>query len=259
LGKSDVDFFPEDHARRTLEHEQKVMQTGHAITREEKQTWPDGSVTWALTTKIPFRSEQGTIIGTVGISHDITRRKQSEDELEERVQQRTKELQAANIALLLRVTEREQSNQRLETLLNEANHLKAALDQHAIVAVTDLRGKIISVNDKFCTISKYSREELIGQDHRILNSGFHPKQFMRDMWMTISHGKIWNGEFRNRAKDGTMYWIETTIVPNLNDDGKPYQYITISTDITELKSAEEALKCYLPDIDGQSSEAEKQK
>lgn len=127
------------------------------------------------------------------------------------------------------------------TLLKQLEDQKLALDHAAIVGVTDRNGVIVYVNDKFCETSEYSREELIGSTYRLVNSGYHPRGFFTHLWKTIATGKVWNGEIKNKAKSGHYYWVKTTIVPFLNNEGRPYQYLSIRQDITELKEAQQTI------------------
>lgn len=138
--------------------------------------------------------------------------------------------------------------------MKELNDYKYALDESAIVAITDQKGTIIHANDNFCKISKYEREELIGQDHRIINSGFHSKEFIKDLWVTIANGRIWRGELKNRAKDGSVYWVDTTIVPFLNEENKPFRYVAIRADITQRKQVEEELLKYSTALEHQNTQ-----
>ncbi|WP_191090719.1 sensor domain-containing protein [Niallia endozanthoxylica] len=129
----------------------------------------------------------------------------------------------------------------IKRVLNQFSTLKYAIDQSIIVAVTNASGQILYVNDKFCEISKYNRKELIGKTHKIINSGYHDQSFIKQMWDTIKRGEIWEGNIKNKAKDGMYYWVKTTIVPFCDDDNKPYMYIALRTDITAGKENEEKL------------------
>ncbi|MGA9979980.1 MAG: PAS domain S-box protein, partial [Candidatus Sulfotelmatobacter sp.] len=176
----------------------------------------DGSIYWVDTTVVPLLDSGGKPRQYMAIRADITERKQAEQALQ-------------------------QSLVTSEAALKELADQKFALDQHAIVATTDVQGTITYVNDKFCTISGYSKDELLGRNHRILNSAHHPKEFFQQMYHAIANGQVWHDEICNRAKDGSLYWVDTTIVPLAAEDGKPRQYIAIRADVTQRKQAEVAL------------------
>ena len=186
-----------------------TIQSGKNWRGEIRNKAKDGSFYWVATTIVPFINKNGKPYQYVAVRSDITDRKRAEEDLKESMKANT--------------------------------DIRFALDQSSIVAFTDSQGIITSVNDKFCEISKYPREELIGKGHNILNSGHHSKLFFKDLWKTIGAGKVWKGELRNKAKDGSFYWVDTTIVPFLNENGKPYQYVAIRNDITERKKTEEIL------------------
>ncbi len=146
-----------------------------------------------------------------------------------------------DVSFALELFDKEADRRQTE---KEIRDYKFALDKSAIVAITDQKGVIKHVNDNFCTISKYSKSELLGQDHRIINSGYHAASFIKNIWTTIAKGEIWKGELCNKTKDGNIYWVDTTIVPFLNESGKPYQYIAIRSDITEKKKGETQIRVF---------------
>jgi len=223
IGKSISILIPPHLQKEEKEIIEKIHK-GKAVDHyETERVRKDGRVIDVSLTISPIKDNYGKIIGASNISQDITDRKKAK----------------ADYVWV---------NEELTRQLKEVSDYKHALDESSIVAITKASGIIKHVNDNFCKISKYSREELIGKDHRIINSGYHSKEFIRDLWATISRGKIWKGELRNKAKDGTIYWVDTTIVPFLNAEGNPYQYVAIRADITERKKVEENLVQSLKEI-----------
>ncbi|MES2013967.1 MAG: EAL domain-containing protein [Pseudomonadota bacterium] len=174
----------------------------------------DGQVRWLSDRMYVVYGENGEPTELVGTAYDVTEYKLAEDAMR---------------------TSEQQAKQTLEELKLQ----KFALDKHAIVAVTDVQGRITYANEKFSEISGYTPQELIGKDHALLNSGYHPKGFFREMYRVVATGEAWHDEVCNRAKDGHLYWVDTTIAPFMGDDGKPHSYISIRTDITQRKIAEE--------------------
>ncbi len=199
-----------DQSELYQQDDRKVLSSGLAkLNYEEPQTTPDGNNIWLETSKIPLPGLKGEIVGVLGVYEDITARKEAE--------------------------------QRNKELVNELNFQKSSLDEHAIVSSADVRGNITYVNDKFVSISGYNREELIGNNHRMVKSDEHSPEFYKELWKTISSGQPWHGEVKNLTKDGQIYWVRATIVPFLNEKGKPFKYISIRTDVTAMKELETSL------------------
>jgi PAS domain S-box-containing protein len=217
---------PEDIPR--IEH--TIAYSAETLTEWELE-WriitPNGALKWLKGISKPQYQPDGAILWD-GCVIDISDRKLAEaalkqlnEELDIEVRKRTAQLQQS---------------------LQELTNLKFALDQSASVSITDLEDNIIYINDKFCQLSGYTQQELIGNNHRMISSGDHSAEFYQEMWQTISGGKVWQGEIKNQAKDGSYYWLDTTIVPLLNQKYEPHQYISIRHDISDRKRAEMALQ-----------------
>lgn len=199
IGSDFINYFTEpDKARECYE---QVFLKG--FVADYPLTITDRNFTSVLFNGSVYKNDRGVVIGAVVVARDLTEQKRAAE--------------------------------RLENSLKEISDYKYALDESSIVAVTDQKGIIKYANDNFCKTSKFTREELIGNDHRIISSQYHAKEFIRDLWKRITKGKIWRGELKNKGKDGNIYWVDTTIVPFLNKQGKPYQYVAIKTDITQRK------------------------
>ena len=212
LGEHFSRFYPPaDAAAGKPARELEVAAADGRYAEEGWRVRKDGSQFWASVTITALRDPGGRLRGFAKVTRDMSERRRADEELSRTVQ--------------------------------ELTNVRAALDVSSIVAITDARGRITHVNDRFVEISGYARDELVGQDHRVINSGTHPKAFFADLWKTISAGRVWRGEIRNRARAGHFYWVDTTIVPFLDPaTGKPDQYVSIRNDVTARKLAEEQLR-----------------
>ncbi|MEH7390836.1 PAS domain-containing protein [Bacillus sp. JJ1503] len=209
LGKTHRVLNSNFHPPEFFQNLWETISSGNIWRGEIRNQAKDGKHYWVKTTIVPFLYNDGKPYQYVSIRNDITALKETEAHLNDKIK--------------------------------EVGDIKFALDQSSIVALTDEKGIITKVNEKFCEISKYDRDELIGRSHSILNSGHHPKEFFRQLWTTIRRGVVWKGEIRNVAKDGTLYWVDTTIIPFVDEEGNPYQYLAIRNDITETKKTKEIL------------------
>ena len=217
IGRPITKLFPPDRVQEEGEILRRIRNGERVESFETTRLHKLGRLLDVAVTISPLKDSNRIVIGASKIARDISERKHAQTQLQASL---------------------ETTQRALKDLADQ----KFALDQHAIVAVTDVQGTITYANDKFCEISQYSREELIGNNHRILNSGYHSREFFQHMYRTISNASVWHGEIKNRGKDGTYYWVDTTITPLLSAVGKPQQYVAIRTDITQRKQAEQALQ-----------------
>jgi PAS domain S-box-containing protein len=210
LTKQEADLWGQAEGLRSEQEDRKALASGQTSRQDRRLISRHGNEGHFIIARTPVANESGAWRGVLCVANDLTTL--------------------------------ERMNDLLETTNLELQAQKTAMDEHAIVSIADTDGNITYVNDKFCAISGFSREELLGQNHRIINSKTHPEAYFADMWQTITTGKVWHGEIRNRRKNGGFYWVDSTIVPFLGLDGKPTQYIGIRTDISARKGMEESLQ-----------------
>lgn len=240
LGKNHFDLYPDEENRKIF---QRVVDTGESFFVYAKPfEYPDqperGKTFWNWSL-IPVKNSAGEVENLIFTLEEVTGKIKAEKIIEE----------ARNLEL--------ENLRKLRAAHFETMQRQFAIDQHAIVAITNLAGTITYANERFCELSKYSREELIGKNHRIINSGLHPKSFFTEMYSTLKQGNVWKGEIRNRARDGGYYWVATTIAPLKNEKGIIYQYFAIRTDITKRKQVEESLKLHEIELTLQNQELRK--
>ncbi|MBP0010094.1 MULTISPECIES: PAS domain S-box protein [unclassified Roseofilum] len=214
-------LYPDDREQ-VLRAWVNAVENQCACALEYRLQRPDGSTFWVCSQSTVERNSYGEMMGYVGSITDISDLKHMETQLQQTQQQY-------------------QEAQKKSQMENELANFKLGLDQAAIVAITDAKGVINYVNDRFCEISGYTQAEILGKTHRLIQSGFHPPEFFQNLWETIAKGEVWRAEVCNRAKNGRLYWVDTTIIPFLDAQGTPFQYLAIRVDISDRKQVEMAL------------------
>jgi PAS domain S-box-containing protein len=210
-------FYTDDDVERGSPEEQlRIAAADGRYEEEGLRVRKDGSTFWAETVITASRDVAGQLHGFSNITRDITGRKEAEE--------------------------------ALRRSLKELADLKFALDESVIIAMADVKGRITYVNDKFCEVCRYSREEFLAGDHQIVDPAYHPERFVDGLWRSITQGEVWRGEIKHPDRDGTYYWLDATIVPSLDERGEPYRYVAICNDITRRKEAEEALRRSLEEL-----------
>ena len=232
-------YLPEDIKNNVPQKNLEKAAKNGSYTITAPRVKKDGTLFWGYMVITALYDDKGKLRGFAKITQDITTQKELRDEIDN-----------------LHIEFEKKIREKLKVALKENVDYKKALDQAAIVTIADANGIITHVNENFCRVSKFTRAELIGQDHRIVSSGYHDKAFIKNLWKTITNGETWKGEFKNRAKDGTFYWVDATIIPFLDDQHKPYQYIAIRSDITTRKESEEKMKAANADLSRQKRELE---
>ncbi|MCS6904027.1 MAG: PAS domain S-box protein [Bacteroidia bacterium] len=243
-------LFPEDAASQEYILFWKKLQGGSFVRGEFRRKTKTGKAIWINGAYTPIIESDGNIQKILKIATDVTEK----NELTRQMQDYIEELKAQEEELRQNAEELQAINNQMALVQLQLQNQVNALNNSAIVSETDLQGNIIFANDMFTEISKYSKEELLGKNHRILKSGHQPQEIFIDLWRTISSGKVWKGIIKNRAKDGSYYWVATTITPKLGPDGKPEKYIAIRFDITRQKNQEIELQNYIEQLKTQEEE-----
>ncbi|MEN3040140.1 MAG: PAS domain-containing protein [Bacteroidia bacterium] len=222
----------------------RTISQGRVWRGEVRNRAKNGQYYWILLTITPVLSPEGKVLKYIGVGFDITAQKRQEEEL--RAALELSQTQQRELRLYTQQLQAAQEEMRRTQV--ELRGQITAVNNAAIVAETDPDGRITFVNDAFCAISGYSREELLGQSHSLLKSGKHEESFYQELWRTLKEKRMWRGIFCNKRKDGSLYWIASTITPVLDTRGRLVKYIAVSFDLTPQIQQEEQLRAYAEEL-----------